>query len=123
MGRNQPCPKVTDMPLLDLIQKDKVGNPDMARKVFKCLSMPLSLEIMNRLSPGRAMRYNEIRKSLGIRDTKSLSRALRALASLGLVMRTVIPSTPPAVAYEITSSGKIIVENAAIISEQAGILE
>ncbi len=111
------------MPLVNLIGKGEVRNIDLTRKVFRCLSMPLSLEIMGHLYGGRAKRYNEIRKLLGIRDTKSLSRALRALTSLGLVKRTVIPSTPPSVAYELSGSGRIVLEHASMISEQSAIPE
>lgn len=109
---------VTEMPLADLVQRVTVRDPGRTRKLLKCLSMPLSIEIMNQLYNGRVKRYNEIKKMLGIRDTKGFSRALLSLTSLGLVQRTVMPFTPPAVVYEITDFGKSVLENIAMASDQ-----
>ena len=91
--------------LLELKDQDAVIN---ARKVIEPVSKKNSVEIIFLLGLRGALRFNEIRKSLKARDTKGISRALSALASSGIVARTVYPFTPPAVEYRLTERGEAI---------------
>ncbi|MFL5030628.1 MAG: winged helix-turn-helix transcriptional regulator [Xanthobacteraceae bacterium] len=50
-------------------------------------------------------RFNEIRRGLGSISQRMLTLTLRALERDGLVTRTVYPSIPPRVDYELTKLG------------------
>ncbi|MFL6796151.1 MAG: winged helix-turn-helix transcriptional regulator [Xanthobacteraceae bacterium] len=50
-------------------------------------------------------RFNEIRRALGSISQRMLTLTLRALERDGLVTRTVFPTMPPKVEYELTSLG------------------
>ena len=51
-------------------------------------------------------RFNEIRRALGSISQRMLTLTLRALERDGLVTRTVFPTIPPKVEYELTKLGK-----------------
>ena len=50
-------------------------------------------------------RFNELRRALGSISQRMLTLTLRALERDGLVLRTVTPSVPPRVDYELTKLG------------------
>jgi DNA-binding HxlR family transcriptional regulator len=50
-------------------------------------------------------RFNELRRALGSISQRMLTLTLRALERDGLVLRTVTPSVPPRVDYELTRLG------------------
>jgi DNA-binding HxlR family transcriptional regulator len=50
-------------------------------------------------------RFNELRKALGSISQRMLTLTLRALERDGLVTRTVFPTIPPRVDYELTDLG------------------
>ena len=52
------------------------------------------------------LRFNELRRQIGDISQKVLSSTLKALERDGLVSRTVIPSVPPQVSYELTDLGR-----------------
>lgn len=54
---------------------------------------------------GGPKRFNELRKALGSISQRMLTLTLRALERDGLVTRTVFPTIPPRVDYELTSLG------------------
>lgn len=54
---------------------------------------------------GGPKRFNELRKALGSISQRMLTLTLRALERDGLVTRTVYPTIPPRVDYELTSLG------------------
>lgn len=56
------------------------------------------------LGPG-PKRFNELRRALGSISQRMLTLTLRALERDGLVTRTVTPSIPPRVDYELTGLG------------------
>jgi DNA-binding HxlR family transcriptional regulator len=64
-----------------------------------------SLLVISTLGSG-LMRFNELRRSIGDISQKMLSSTLKALERDGLITRTVIPSVPPQVAYELTGLGR-----------------
>jgi DNA-binding HxlR family transcriptional regulator len=57
-----------------------------------------------------AKRFNEIRRSLGSISQRMLTLTLRALERDGLVVRTVFPTIPPRVEYELTKLGRSLLE-------------
>jgi DNA-binding HxlR family transcriptional regulator len=55
-------------------------------------------------------RFNELRKGLGSISQRMLTLTLRALERDGLVTRTVFPTVPPRVQYELTRLGRSLLE-------------
>ena len=55
-------------------------------------------------------RFNELRKALGSISQRMLTLTLRALERDGLVTRTVLPTIPPRVDYELTRLGRSLLE-------------
>ena len=55
-------------------------------------------------------RFNELRKALGSISQRMLTLTLRGLERDGLVTRTVLPSNPPRVDYELTRLGRSLLE-------------
>src|SRR3982750_3084690 len=55
-------------------------------------------------------RFNEIRRGLGSISQRMLTLTLRALERDGLVTRTVYPTVPPRVDYELTKLGRSLLE-------------
>src|SRR5215216_4666007 len=55
-------------------------------------------------------RFNEIRKALGSISQRMLTLTLRGLERDGLVTRTVFPTVPPRVDYELTKLGRSLLE-------------
>src|ERR1700752_528686 len=51
-------------------------------------------------------RFNEIRRALGSISQRMLTLTLRSLERDGLVTRTVFPTIPPKVEYELTALGR-----------------
>lgn len=59
---------------------------------------------------GGPKRFNEIRRNLGSISQRMLTLTLRGLERDGLVTRTVYPSIPPRVDYELTKLGRSLLE-------------
>ncbi len=55
------------------------------------------------------MRFNEIRRAVGSISQRMLTLTLRGLERDGLVTRTVFPTIPPRVDYELTELGKTLI--------------
>src|SRR5919204_6797664 len=55
-------------------------------------------------------RFNEIRRALGSISQRMLTMTLRGLERDGLVTRTVFPTIPPRVEYELTKLGHSLLE-------------
>ena len=55
-------------------------------------------------------RFNELRRALGSISQRMLTLTLRGLERDGLVTRTVFPSIPPRVDYELTRLGRSLLE-------------
>jgi len=54
----------------------------------------------------RPRRFNELKKLIGGISQRMLTRTLRGLERDGLVTRTVFPTVPPRVDYELTPLGR-----------------
>ena len=55
-------------------------------------------------------RFNELRRALGSISQRMLTLTLRGLERDGLVTRTVFPTVPPRVDYELTRLGRSLLE-------------
>src|SRR6266851_3212065 len=55
-------------------------------------------------------RFNEIRRALGSISQRMLTLTLRGLERDGLVTRTMFPTIPPRVDYELTNLGRSLLE-------------
>jgi DNA-binding HxlR family transcriptional regulator len=65
--------------------------------------------VVSELGPG-PKRFNEIRRALGSISQRMLTLTLRGLERDGLVTRTVFPTIPPKVEYELTRLGRSLLE-------------
>jgi len=59
---------------------------------------------------GGPQRFNELRRALGSISQRMLTLTLRGLERDGLVTRTVFPTVPPRVDYELTKLGRSLLE-------------
>ena len=59
---------------------------------------------------GGPKRFSEIRRALGSISQRMLTLTLRGLERDGLVTRTVFPTAPPRVDYELTGLGRSLLE-------------
>ena len=64
-----------------------------------------SVLVVTRLGAG-SMRFNELRRAIGGISQRMLTLTLRGLERDGLVTRTVFPTIPPRVDYELTDLGR-----------------
>ena len=65
--------------------------------------------VVSALGDGPA-RFNELRRALGSISQRMLTLTLRGLERDGLVTRTVFPTIPPRVDYELTKLGRSLLE-------------
>jgi DNA-binding HxlR family transcriptional regulator len=65
--------------------------------------------VVNTLGRG-PQRFNELRRAIGSISQRMLTLTLRALERDGLVTRTVFPTVPPRVDYELTTLGRSLLE-------------
>ena len=64
-----------------------------------------SVLIVSRLGDG-PMRFNELKRNIGGISQRMLTLTLRGLERDGLITRTVDPTVPPSVEYELTPLGR-----------------
>lgn len=64
-------------------------------------------------------RFNELRRSLGSISQRMLTLTLRGLERDGLVSRTVFPTIPPRVDYELTDLGRSLLKPVSELGEWA----
>ena len=68
---------------------------------------------------GGSRRFSEIRRALGSISQKMLTATLRQLERDGLVTRTVYPTVPPRVDYELTTLGRDLLVPVSALSDWA----
>ncbi|QLE70245.1 helix-turn-helix transcriptional regulator [Streptomyces rectiverticillatus] len=76
-----------------------------SRPVLSLLTSKWALLTVGALQQG-PLRFNALRRSLDGVTQKMLTQALRTLERDGLVTRTVYPTIPPKVVYELTELGR-----------------
>ncbi|MFC7066876.1 winged helix-turn-helix transcriptional regulator [Brucella rhizosphaerae] len=67
----------------------------------------------------RPMRFNELRRTVNGISQKMLTTTLRNLERDGFVLRTVFPTIPPKVEYELTELGRNLLEPVRALGEWA----
>ena len=86
--------------------------PEDCRAVSEVLSRvgdKWTILVVGELGQG-PRRFNEIRRALGSISQRMLTLTLRGLERDGLVTRTVFPTIPPKVEYELTRLGRSLLE-------------
>jgi DNA-binding HxlR family transcriptional regulator len=86
--------------------------PDDCRAVSEVLARvgdKWTVLVVSTLGDG-PRRFNELRRALGSISQRMLTLTLRGLERDGLVTRTVFPTVPPRVDYELTDLGRSLLE-------------
>src|SRR6476661_8658652 len=86
--------------------------PEDCRAVSEVLSRvgdKWTILVVSELGNG-PKRFNEIRRALGSISQRMLTLTLRGLERDGFVTRTVFPTIPPKVEYELTKLGRSLLE-------------
>ncbi|WP_433196615.1 winged helix-turn-helix transcriptional regulator [Nocardia sp. CA-107356] len=81
-----------------------------AREVLDHITSRWGMLILTALGGG-PLRFSELHGIIGGISEKMLSQTLRTLVRDGLIARTVEPSTPPRVSYELTALGQGLTES------------
>lgn len=81
-----------------------------AREVLDHITSRWGVLILSALGTG-PRRFSELAGMIGGISEKMLSQTLRTLVRDGLVARTVEPTTPPRVSYELTALGQGLTES------------
>ena len=95
--------------------RSTLGNlhvPEDCRTVSEVLSRvgdKWTVLVVSTLGDG-PKRFNELRKALGSISQRMLTLTLRGLERDGLVTRTVLPTNPPRVDYELTRLGRSLLK-------------
>lgn len=76
-----------------------------AKEILAQIGGKWTVLIITRLGGG-AMRFGELKRDIGAISQKVLTATLRDLEKDGFVSRTVTPSIPPRVDYELTDLGR-----------------
>ena len=84
------------------------GNCRAVADVLARIGDKWTVYIVSLLSNG-PMRFNEIRRAVSAISQRMLSLTLRGLERDGLVTRTVFPTIPPRVDYELTEVGRTLI--------------
>ena len=98
---------MTDL-LHDQSECQAVKSPEVSATISQMLARvgdKWSMLMIQTLGHG-PLRFNELRRQIGDISQKVLSSTLKALERDGLVSRTVVPSVPPQVTYELTDLGR-----------------
>ncbi|WP_433681454.1 winged helix-turn-helix transcriptional regulator [Nocardia sp. CA-119907] len=81
-----------------------------AREVLDHITSRWGMLILTGLGNG-PLRFSELNAMIGGISEKMLSQTLRTLVRDGLIARTVEPTTPPRVSYELTALGQGLAES------------
>jgi DNA-binding HxlR family transcriptional regulator len=77
-----------------------------------------SVLIVSRLGNG-PLRFNELKRSIGGISQRMLTLTLRGLERDGLITRTVFPTVPPRVDYELTTLGRSLLAPVSALADWA----
>ena len=101
-------PRHTDLP----------GDCSAVSDVLARIGDKWSVLVVTRLGAG-PLRFNELRRSIGSISQRMLTLTLRGLERDGLVTRTVFPTIPPRVDYELTPLGRDLLVPVSALGEWA----
>ena len=77
-----------------------------------------SVLVVSKLGGG-TKRFNELRREIGGISQRMLTLTLRGLERDGLVARTIVPTSPPGVEYELTALGRDLLQPVSALSAWA----
>jgi DNA-binding HxlR family transcriptional regulator len=81
--------------------------PGLVREALSLISPKWAAPILIAIHTSRRpLRYAELARMLGDITPKELARNLRQLETSGMLERTVFPTVPPSVEYELTEPGQ-----------------
>ena len=95
--------------------------PEQCRAVSEVLARvgdKWTVLVVTELGPG-PRRFNELRRALGSISQRMLTLTLRGLERDGFVTRTVFPTVPPRVDYELTELGRSLLVPVSSLGEWA----
>ena len=98
--------------------KDEPGDCDAISETLARIGDKWTLLVVELLADG-PMRFNEIRRTIGNISQRMLTLTVRGLERDGLVTRTVHPTIPPRVDYELTKLGRTLREPVMAIANWA----
>jgi DNA-binding HxlR family transcriptional regulator len=88
------------------------------REILDRIGDKWSVLVVSLLGEGRK-RFSELRKSIDGVSQRMLTLTLRGLERDGLLTRTVFPTIPPRVEYELTPLGRTLLEPITALEEWA----
>ena len=77
-----------------------------------------SVLVVSKLGDG-TKRFNELRREIGGISQRMLTLTLRGLERDGLVARTIVPTSPPGVEYDLTALGRDLLQPVSALSAWA----
>jgi DNA-binding HxlR family transcriptional regulator len=77
-----------------------------------------SVLVVSKLGDG-TKRFNELRREIGGISQRMLTLTLRGLERDGLVARSIVPTSPPGVEYDLTSLGRDLLQPVSALSAWA----
>jgi DNA-binding HxlR family transcriptional regulator len=88
---------------------DLPGDCGMISEILARVGDKWSVLVVYVLGPG-PKRFNELKRTIGGISQRMLTLTLRGLERDGMVKRTVFPTIPPRVDYELTPLGQTLIE-------------
>ncbi|HEX8408043.1 MAG TPA: helix-turn-helix domain-containing protein [Thermoanaerobaculia bacterium] len=114
-----PRPKKKLPPPLDEVAApDDHANCKALGQLLDRIGDKWTVMVVGALSRG-PMRFNALQRLIGGVSHRMLTLTLRGLESDGLVKRTVYPTVPPKVEYELTAVGSSLIEPLSALSSWA----
>lgn len=97
--------EVTEAPLCDREVFDISNDCKLVSGLLSRIGDKWSILVVSVLG-NRTMRFSELRRAVGTISQKMLTTTLRNLERDGFVLRTLYPTIPPKVEYELTDLGR-----------------
>ena len=95
-----------------------IGNCQVANDVISLVGDKWSVLVVSTLGDGR-MRFSELKRAVEGISQKMLTTTLRGLERDGYLTRTVYPTVPPRVDYELTGLGVELLEPVSALGQWA----
>lgn len=108
---------VTEVPNENDVQWDPYASQCPSRDVLDRVGDKWTVLVLGELADAGTRRYTMLRRRLSGISEKMLTQTLRALERDGLVRRTVHPTVPPQVEYELTDLGRTLREPLAALKQ------